>query len=298
MRNIFASSSFDDIILREYADLQEDYRFIYKKVAGLEAIGVKVHRQFLIRSAGIEADQVSRYIHDLDDIIEEYSVDTRQGVYGWRVRHRVIAEIVAHWKYSGEQELYDLIDAAIEQINPTYQIELMSLNEMCDRSRGFSRVTDKRRQNILLSKMISKAPSQRIPRHRLIRNLIDLGEWESAQTEIRVFENDLGVDGPVYRYKVDLLIERARRAAGLLDEDRAAMAREAAAIAEAGVSRFRDDRNQLKSFYDAAITLLRYARDRSVYDAAKAVATRAYARVPDPEIARLISRYEALEANF
>lgn len=45
MRNIFAFDAFDEIILREYATLTVDYQELYKKVAGLEAAGVRVHRQ-------------------------------------------------------------------------------------------------------------------------------------------------------------------------------------------------------------------------------------------------------------
>jgi len=44
MRNIFAFEPFDDIILREYAGLKDDYQQLYKKIAGMEAAGIRVHR--------------------------------------------------------------------------------------------------------------------------------------------------------------------------------------------------------------------------------------------------------------
>ena len=49
----------------------------------------------------------------------------------------------------------------------------------------------------------------RVPRHRLIRNLISTGDYDQAETEIRVFESDFSLDGPVYRYKVNLMVARA-----------------------------------------------------------------------------------------
>ena len=42
---------------------------------------------------------------------------------------------------------------------------------------------------------MSIAPSERVPRHRLIRNLIDAGAYDKADTEIRIFEKDFGADG-------------------------------------------------------------------------------------------------------
>jgi hypothetical protein len=59
LRSIFASENFDDIILREYADLESRLQEIYRYVAAMENAGVKVHRQLLIRLLNIPAPAIS-----------------------------------------------------------------------------------------------------------------------------------------------------------------------------------------------------------------------------------------------
>jgi hypothetical protein len=61
------------------------------------------------------------------------------------------------------------------------------------------------------------APGERVPRHRLIRNLIESGAFEKAETEIRIFNKDFGPDGPVHRYRVNLMVSRATRMLGILE---------------------------------------------------------------------------------
>lgn len=294
MKNIFGSEAYDEIILREYAELSPDYQAVYKKIAGMEAAGVRVHRQLVLRTIGIQADQVSRYLADLAGIVEEQSVNEREGVFAWRVRHPVIADILSKYKYSNEDEYYALLESTLDHLNPTYRIEILSLNEMCDPRRAMARVHDKRKQNILLRRMISLAPKERVPRHRLITNLIALSEYENAATEIRLFENELRVDGPVQRYKVQLLLERAQRSSLLL-EDRLTMIRTAANLAEGGIRRFSDDKNLYRVYLEAGVVLFKYSNERAVFDDALHAARVAYERVLDPDLARIIRRFEQVE---
>ena len=298
MKNIFASESFDEIILREYAELNHDYQDLYKRVAGMESVGVRVHRQLVLRALSVQADQVGRIIKDLDGIVEERTISEREGVYAWRIRHGVIADIVTKYKYTDQQEYFDFLESTIENINPSYQIEISSINDICDPSRGIGKVHDKGRQNVLLRKLISLAPRQRVPRHRLITNLIRLGEYESASAEIRLFENELRIDGPVQRYKVILLIDRARHAEGLMNEDRAALVLEAANLAEAGIQRFRDDKNMYRVYLEVGVAYLRYRPDRSIFDSAIGRAEAAYDRILDPELSNVIQKFRRIEQRF
>jgi hypothetical protein len=80
MKNIFASESFDDIILREYADLPSIYQDVYRMVAALENFGVRVHRQLVIRLLGIDMSAVATILDGLTDIITEYTVDPRMHI--------------------------------------------------------------------------------------------------------------------------------------------------------------------------------------------------------------------------
>ena len=298
MKNIFASESFDEIILREYAELTQDYQELYKKIAGMESVGVRVHRQLVLRSLGVQGGQVTRVLEDLDGIIEERTVNAKEGIYTWRIRHEVIADIVAKYKYATQEEYFQLLDGVVDNLNPSYSIEILSINDICDLRRGLGRIPDKKRQNVLLRRMISLAPRQRVPRHRLITNLIKMGEYESAGTEIRLFEKELRPDGPVQRYKVELLIERASRAEGIQDEDRAAMILEAVRLAEAGIAQFRDDKNMYRVFIEAGVAYLRYTPDRSIFDLAMEKAERAYERILDPELNKIIRRFRRLEQRM
>lgn len=298
MKNIFGFDSFDDIILREYASLNQDYQETYKRIAGMEAAGVKVHRQLVMRTIGIQPNQVERYLDDLDGIINENTVNRRDGIYSWSVRHSVIADIISDSKYQDDDEFFRLIDSTIENLNPTYPLEVTSLNEICGASKGLKRIISKNKQNILLRKMISVVPQERVPRHRLITNLIDIGDYEGARTEIRLFENEIRLDGPVQRYKVKLLLARARHSKGLMQEDRISLVRQAASMAEEGAKRFKFDKNICVAFLEVGVAYFKLTKDESIFDQAMKAAKATYDRLLDPEFRRRIRHFEGLRQRF
>ena len=80
MRNIFASESFDDIILREFAELPGAYQDIYRHVAALEDAGVRVHRQLVIRLLGLPMAAIAGILEMLTDIVTEYTI-TRENTF-------------------------------------------------------------------------------------------------------------------------------------------------------------------------------------------------------------------------
>lgn len=298
MRNIFGFEKFDDIILREYADLGSDYQEIYRRVAAMESAGVRIHRQLVIRTVGIDANRVGHVLADLEGIIKEYIVSERTGIYGWQVRHSVIADIIRKYKFSDNDEFFELLDQTISNLNPTYRIELQSINEICDMRKGIGAIPDRNRQNELLRKLISLAPRERVPRHRLITNLIKIGDLETAETEIRVFESELRKDGPVHRYRVQLLLERAKTAQGLMDQDRESIARSAASLARAGVERFSEDKNAYRVYFEAGVCCYRFGGKADIFDDAMEAAKSAYQRILEPDLKRIISIYERIEERF
>ncbi|MBB35389.1 MAG: hypothetical protein CME88_02805 [Hirschia sp.] len=298
LKNIFGSDSFDHIILREYAELNQDYQEAYRRIASMEAAGVRVHRQLVLRTVSISADQVVRFLEDMDGIIEERTVSERDGVYTWNIRHEVIAEIISRHKTPNEDDLYTLLESTISNLNPTYGIELKSMDEICSYGRGISKIGDRQKQNILLRQMISLAPLRRVPRHRLITNLIELGDYENASSEIRLFENELRIDGPVHRYKIKLLLERARHVEGLMDEDRAAIVGEAAQLAKAGIERFSEDKNMYDIFLRSGVDSYKYTASLDLFDQALIAAREAHEHNLDPELQRVISKYERIAQRF
>ena len=292
LKNIFANDNFDDIVLKEYADLAEPLRDVYRHVAAMENAGIRVHRQLVIRILGIDAATIEPVLKSLTDIISEYGIDERSGIFGWRSRHPVIAGIVAKYKFPDIQKTIELFESVINNISPTYDIEIRSLRELCNVETGISRIPDKNQQNRLLRMMMSNAPGERVPRHRLIRNLIDQGQFEKAETEIRLFNKDFGGDGPVHRYKIKLLVERAIRSPGILDEDRIAILEEAHELAVQGVNRYPVNKNILSAFAELGIEYYRRTGSFAYFDEAITQLTVAEDKLGDPQVSSLIAYYQ------
>lgn len=291
MKNIFGFQGIDTIILEEFASLHIDLQDIYRVVAGMQSIGTKVHRELVRRLTGLEADRVSMVLEDLNGILEEYTVSEKQGIYGWQVRHPLIANILSKYKYSDQDDIYDLFDKVISTINAAYRFETQSINEMCDLETGIPRILDRNRQNVLLRRMISKAPRIPVPRHRLIHNLIMLSQFDVAEGEIRIFEKELRTDGPVLRYKIRLKLGIAKHTEAIQNEDRAALVSEAAAMSQTCLEKYPDDKNMYRIYLETGVDWFRYTAKTNVFVEAMNLASAAQDRLLDPELRRIISKY-------
>lgn len=292
LKNIFANDNFDTIVLREYASIEEAYQEIYKYVCALETFGVRVHRQLIIRLLQIAAQDVGFVLGNLEGLVEEYEISRRESIYGWRGRHVVISEIIAKHKFNRQEEIFELLKRVVRGISPTYDVEIRTLRQLCSFDGGLPRISGTAEQNELLRMMISVAPRERVPRHRLINNLIRSGAFTDAETEIRVFENDLNLDGPVRRYKVRLAVERAISTTGLLPEDKAAMLNEAYTAALRIIERDPLSRQSLQLFGDVCLELFKVTGEFSFVDDASDRMKNAERELGDPEITRLIYRFE------
>lgn len=291
LRNIFANDAFDDIILREFAALDENLQEIYRNVAALESLNVRVHRQLVLRLTGIASSAVPAVLSGLTDIVEEYTVDQRQGVYGWRGRHKVITEIITTHKFHEQGAIYKLLERVIENLSMTYELEVRTVRNLCSASGGLSRAGNKIQQNKLLQRLISQAPGERIPRHRLIANLISMGETSKADTEIRIFQNDFQEDGPVARYRVKLLLHRAVKSKGILLEDRLAILDQALELAKKNLKRYPGNKYVLTSFCDVGVAHFKLTGAYTVYDSAMERLKQAEKELGDPDLSKMIERY-------
>jgi hypothetical protein len=291
MKNIFANDSFDNIVLQEFAEINTASQEVYRYVAAMEAAGVRVHRQLIIRTLGIAARNIEATLQNLEDIISEYSIDENLGIYGWRCRHPVIASIVTKYKFQDIDKFIVLLERVIDNISPTYDIEIRSLRELCNMETGIARIPEIAEQNRLLRKMMSNAPGERVPRHRLIRNLIEQDEFEKAETEIRIFEKDFGADGPVVRYKLKLKVGRAVRTPGIMEEDRIAILDQAYELACSAVRRHSNNKNILSAFADLGIEYYKKTGRATYYDEAIAKLQLAEEQLADPEISKIIRRF-------
>jgi hypothetical protein len=290
LKNIFATDSFDNIILQEFASLDEEAREVYRYVAAMESSGVRVHRQLVVRLLGVNPSSIPGLLERLTDIVREYTIDEREGVYGWKVRHLVIAGLISKYKFGDPEKIVQLFENVIDAIFPSYDIEVRTIRELCNVSTGLPRIGNKEVQNRLLRKMMSIVPGERVPRHRLIRNLIALGAFEKAETEIRIFEKDLGVDGPVSRYRVDWMVARAVRTPGILKEDRIRILEDARAVAKSSIEKFPMNKSILNAYADVGVHYFRLTGSYEVFDDAMRELRESEDRLGDPAISQMISR--------
>jgi hypothetical protein len=140
--------------------------------------------------------------------------------------------------------------------------------------------------------MISKVPGERVPRHRLIRYLIDVNELEKAETEIRLFENDFKTEGPLERFKIILLLARSERTSGILDEDRIAILEMARERAVKAIDRYKNNKNILKTYCDVGLEIYKKTQDSSIFDDSMQKLKEAETRLGDPEVTTSLIMFE------
>ena len=245
LKALTESDSLDDIILREYAAIEPSHQDIYRLTSVLEAAGALPHRQMVLRLSGVSATQISSTLDVLEGIIEETKEAdknaTEEDVYLWRTRHEVIARIVTRYKYSDPDELRQLFENVIEGANPTYYVELRSLRELCNGEWGIRSIAEPAHRIALYRKISEIVPSDRVSRHRLVKELLNIEMLGDAEVELRMAIDDLGLDPPFQRFKILLLIQRSR-STGLLPDDRKAILRQAIIQTESGLNQFKDSK--------------------------------------------------------
>jgi hypothetical protein len=284
LKNIFAAERLDDILLREYADLGEGLKDVYRHVAVVQAMGGKVHRQLVLRLLNVDAGLLQSMLEMLEDVVIEHDIAPNIGLYGWRTRHSVIAEVIATYKFADESEHRSLLMALIGGLNPAVNIEIETARSMCTSSFGIQRLTSDAQQIELLQALIASVPGERIPRRRLIRKYLDLGRLEDADHELRNMKRDIGSDEVAARYEVILAIKRAEFTQGILEEDRVAMLKEAERLARQCVKRKPADKKTYRVLADVALALLRRTGDVALAVEVAEMARSAEDVVLDPEL--------------
>jgi GTPase SAR1 family protein len=298
LKNIFGSARLDDILLREYAELNREEQDIYRHVAVLQSMGCKVHRQLILRVLEIESGHLSSMLELLDGIVSEYDINPRQGLYGWTTRHDVVADAISTYKFADAGELRELLDRLIDGINPTVWLELETVRAICTTDWGISHLPDAQEQIQLLKKVISIVPAERTPRRRLIRRFLDLGDLDSAEQEMTRVKAEIGQDDIIERYRALLYIQRAETTAGILNEDRLAMLQSARNQVLRCIENFPGDRFNYRTFADVGVSIARYSGDLKVLDEAIERMKHAESSILDPELMKDRRRYEQVRRNY
>lgn len=292
MKNIFASEELDYILLREFGELEPAAQDIYRLVAALEALGAKVHRQLIVRLLNIEVGSLMAVLDSLAGVVSEFDISPDGGLYGWSTRHRVIASTIARYKYADQGELYNLFDDLVDGINPALRLEVETARALCTEDLGISRLADPESQVALLRRVVRVLPGEGIPRHRLIRHLIDQDRLDEAAAELRAAQDTIRMNPVLARYEVLILVRRADLTHGLMDEDRVAILWNAQAKARQLLVRYPDDMHSYRVFADVAIKLAqRTGITEPLKEAAEQVKI-AEGRLLDPALAEVRSKVE------
>ncbi|MBK9751894.1 MAG: SIR2 family protein [Nannocystis sp.] len=290
LKYVFGSESLDAIILREYAALAPEHQDIYRTVAALEVSGTRVHRQLIIRLLNTPAYTLQGVLAVLEGIVDEYNINQKDGLYGWRTRHNVIARVVTEYKYSNPDEFTKLIDDVVENLNPSIVIEQQTIAALCNAEFGIKKVASLEKRIELYSRLISKAPRERIPYHRLIGDLIRSGQVEEADTQLRIAIDQVGIDPPLHRYKVRLALERATKIHGIQVSDRRVMLERAYNLAHEGIRRYPNDKYAYIIFEDIGLAFERICGEVEYLEEAVGIMKSGYERTLDPDLAERIER--------
>lgn len=293
LKALTESDSLDDIILREFAAIDAAYQDVYRLTAALEAAGALPHRQMILRITGVSASLIGATLDVLEGLVEEQQdYDLGQGdrgIYLWRTRHEVIAQIVARYKYSDPEERRQLFQTVIESANPTYYVELRSLRELCNGDWGIRSLPDPNDRVALYRQIASIVPTDRVSRHRLIRELLHSEQLGDAEAELRLAADDLGLDPPLQRYRVRLLIQRSQ-SSDLPIEDRKAILRQATNEAETGLRRFQDSKYMYLVVGDIAEEWHSLTGETGLVEWAVLQIRRGYELLKDPDLLDRVDR--------
>lgn len=294
MKNIFASEELDFILLREYADLEPSAQEIYRNVAALDATGARVHRQLIMRTLGVEAGGLMAILTALTGIVSEYDIAPGDGLFGWETRHREVAKTIARYKFAAPADLETLFTSLIDSINPSVRLEREAAKALCtDVEFGIDKLADGGKQVDLLRKIVRLIPGEGIPRHRLIRHLIDQERLDEATKELREAINSIRINPVLGRYEVLLQIRKAQLTAGLMDQDRAAILLNAQALALKNIERYPADLHAYRIYGDVALGLAATGGGSDALDDAISRARKAESQILDPALVEMRSRLEA-----
>lgn len=100
----------------------------------------------------------------------------------------------------------------------------------------------------LYTAMTEVAPAERVPWHRLIREYSVLNNYSMMEQIIKSAENHVGIDSPIHRYKIILLLCKIREVNALSVVDKLAYLGECERLANEGILRFPGDKYTYKIF--------------------------------------------------
>lgn len=305
LKYLFETKSLDEIILREFDELgrhQPDeistsIRSLYETVALLEACGRHVHRQMVFRVTDVEVQEISNLLDYLEGVVFESERDQHiGGTYQWTTRHQRIATIIAESKFSTRAR-YDVLERVVKSINPASKLERQFSAQLCNSEIGIESLSQDEQTN-LYRLLVNTVPGERVPRHRLVRNLIRQGAFGDAELAISE-SRDMNInDSVIHRYDVQLNVAKAEKLEFLGTQDRLNLLDAAVSKAKKSLSRRPDDMYNYENYCRASLAQAQNGGGVEEFEIALQALKDAHKTLGDPFMVHWIGKYESEMARI
>ena len=305
LKYLFETKSLDEIILREFDQLgrhqpdaiKTSIQSLYETVALLEACGRHVHRQMVFRVTDVEVEEISDLLDYLEGVVFESERDQHiGGTYQWTTRHQRIARIIAESKFS-TRERYDVLERVVRSINPASKLERQFSAQLCNSEIGIESLS-RDEQTMLYRLLVDTVPGERVPRHRLVRNLIRQGAFGDAELVIAE-SRDMNInDSVINRYDVQLNVAKAEKLDFLGAQDRLNLLDAAVSKATKSLSRRPDDMYNYENYCRASLALAQNGGGVEEFGVALQELKEAHKTLGDPFMVNWIGKYESEMARL
>ncbi len=295
LKYLFSLRSLDEIILREFNDLSPPAQEVYKLVAGLQALGLPVHRQLVLRMRALSPERIAAVLQELDGMVFETEQERDPGIFEWSCRHQVIANTLTQYKYADGNDLYDLAITAVRLLNTSVLLERRAFNRILSQEYLTGRRISSDNRKKLLRETISIAPNERVPYHRLVGILLSENRSDEAEVVLERGIRETSLDPPFARYRIEVSLKKAEFLSGIGEDDRMALLLRALSDSETAIEQFADDKHAYRLY--ARCCLKVWEKDRPRGEGLLADAQhrllQAYERLGEPSLKEMIDHIEA-----
>ena len=153
-------------------------------------------------------------------------------------------------------------------------------------------------QTELYRLLVNTVPSERVPRHRLVRNLIRQGAFGDAELAIAESREMNINDSVIHRYDVQLNVAKAEKLEFLGVQDRLNLLDTAVSKATKSLSRRADDMYNYENYCRASLALAKNGGGTEEFEIALQKLKEAHQVLEDSLMVKWIGKYESEMARL
>jgi len=292
LKYLFATSGLDQIVLAEFAGLEDDVQEIYKVAALLEATYASAPRQVVLEVLDLAWSDIATILNRTKGVLHQKEVNRRDGLYVWRTRHPVIAQVISRFKYSDDAELYFILRKVIDALNSSMLLDRQIVPNLCDSEWGIGRIRDLDRQ-VRLLEMLCEKSMNRVPWHRLIGLWLG-ADLTMAESTIRRALAAVGYDSPIARYEVRLKLAKAQELKALGTNDYITLILEAEDAAKQAIEKWPESKYCYRSLADVGEALHAATGSSRILEESIEAINVAYDQILDDQLLRWRQHAEGL----